>query len=106
LPPSCSSVDNASLTCSPSAAGTYTISVRVNDTYMENTTTTSMLVVRSPASTPGPSGLSSMLVWAGFAAVGVVAIVVVVWAVRRSRRKGFPPSPAQPPRSPGPPPST
>jgi DNA-binding beta-propeller fold protein YncE len=115
LPTGCASANTSSLACTPTAVGTFPLTVEVRDSAGHFAEANSSLVVQKvPAgTTPGkttPSNTgSNEWVWILIAIVVVIAVIlIVVFAARRRR----PPPPVQaspsasgppPPAVPGPP---
>jgi PKD repeat protein len=98
LPSGCATVNRSSLTCSPSATGTYTVRLTVTDSLGKSANTTVLLGVTSPSSAtflglPQTEGYLLLLA----VVVLVIAAGLLAWALRR-RRKGAsgqgPPSPS------------
>ncbi len=91
LPPGCASLNASSLSCSPGAAGNYTISVTVVDAVSAIATGTSTLSVLAalPQGTVPPSGSGIPPVWETFlvgAVPGLLVLIVgAVWLVRKDR---------------------
>ncbi len=99
LPTGCQTADTPSLTCVPSAAGSYTVQVEVHDAaghYVN--ASASVTVTPAPSSTTSSSSspLSGWLLAVIIAAVVIIALLIVL-AVSRRRRKeppvGSAPSP-------------
>ena len=86
LPAGCSTTNAATLTCNPSAAGTFTITVTGTDQATSSAQGTAQLVVKSPTST---SFLGLPLV-AGVGIVVVVLLVVVLAVALMMRRRKKP----------------
>jgi len=88
LPPGCLSQNVSSLSCTPTAPGTYTIEVTVTDSLGHTASATvTIQVAPLPGPLPLPSGVTS-LIWVTLAAViaeglGLVALAFVVWRMRR-----------------------
>lgn len=101
LPPGCAPQNTDRLSCTPSAAGTYTANVTVTDGVGLSATANLTLTV-TPSSTPatpnaGPSFPPAwLLVAAAVAAVAVVVVAVVLWR-RRSRPAPLDPEAGSPP---------
>ncbi len=86
LPSGCGSADAPILSCAPSAAGTYQVTVAATDQVGVTVRSTATLTVVSPAPPSGGGGLTQEDVALGLAllvVLGVVATVVVVVARRR-----------------------
>jgi DNA-binding beta-propeller fold protein YncE len=92
LPPGCQSSNTSSLTCTPTRAGTYLITVSVNGPSGEHNSNSLVVKVEPPSLVPpvmaDPWPLIGVYVAA--AAAGAAASAIVI---RRTRRKG----PASPP---------
>ena len=78
---SCPTLTVRTVSCSVTSAGTYTVSVRVTDSFQDKANNSSTLVVRSPVA----SGLSSLWLWTSLLVVVAAAGILAVWAVWRSR---------------------
>jgi hypothetical protein len=92
LPPGCAAVDLGNFTCRPTAVGTYTIVLRVNDSAGLTANGTTTLTVTNPPPV-GSSGSSAppYLGWVVLGVLGIVVLVVVLpLLLRRARR---PPAP-------------
>jgi PKD repeat protein len=97
LPSGCSTANQSSLTCSPSAAGSYVVQLTVTDSLGKSASSTVTLGVTSPSSStflglPQTEGYLLLL------AVVVIAALLLLWAVLRRRRRApgrgtQPPSP-------------
>jgi len=89
LPAGCASSNSATLVCTPTASGTYTILVTVNDTVRVSATDYLSLTVKA-SSSPSPTymGLSASTwyIIGGFWALAIVMFMLLLLAwVRRSR---------------------
>ena len=86
LPPGCSSADVAALTCTPTQAGKYSVTVSVHDQAGDHQTHT-VLVNIVPAS--GPGGVLGSIWGSPYAVAGIVAgaIVVIAGVVLLLRKK-------------------
>ncbi len=94
LPSSCSSANTSSLRCTPSATGTFHVTVTITDSLGSTAQGRSNLTVENPASTNGSFLGSSNLT---YVIIGVVALVVVIAAVvLLLRRRGGPGAPSAP----------
>jgi PKD domain len=88
LPPGCLSQNVSSLSCVPTAPGTYTVQETVTDSFGHTTSATVTIQVAPLAGPqPLPSGMTT-LIWVTLAAViavglGLVALAFVVWRMRR-----------------------
>ena len=107
LPTGCTSVNASSLNCTPSEAGTFTITLVVRDSLNKTGTNTTQIVVDTTGgSTAGGGSTSSpaLFLFAGVmgtvAAVATAAVLALIW--RRRRRKSppvmLPPRPYVPPQ--------
>ncbi len=86
LPPGCVSTNTASLTCTPSSSGTYTIEVTVTDQAGRSTTSSVNLDV-------GPARVIGLPSTEGYAVTGgviIAAIALIVLAVVLTRRGNRP----------------
>ena len=97
LPSGCSSVDAASVTCTPNSAGDFVVSVTVTDSNGAHVTSTGVKV--SVTTPPGLFGLSGST---GYILLGVIIVVIVAALVaalvaRRRRRRGAQPFTGPPP---------
>ncbi len=100
LPPGCASANAASLTCTPTQAGTFGTQVIVSDAAGHTDTAVTTIQVN-----PGPTllGLPLAVAYALFAAIAViVAVLVAIILVWRRRRRETPPEtpPPEPPLNP------
>lgn len=99
LPTGCSSTDSAVLPCTPSATGTFDVTVNVTDPGGQNASATASIVVNASGSSPGSgsssgSSSSSLWPWIGVGLAVIVAIILLLLVINRRRRK-----PASPPGS-------
>jgi hypothetical protein len=93
LPPGCESANATTVTCQPSAAGTYNVMVSVTDSNGFNVLVGPLAYVVS-SSSPTFLGLPALVGYAVVAVgVAVVALIVIAALVWRSRRGGSPPAP-------------
>lgn len=101
LPSGCSSANRTSLTCRPSATGTYTVLVNVTDHFGKLATGSVTLKVTSSSSSTF-LGLPSVEGYLLLAAIVIIVAALIAWAALRGRRgkKGASPS-ASPPSSEG-----
>ena len=88
LPPGCSSIDRASFSCTPSASGTYTVTVTVTDANGMPITARTQLTVQSEIFGL-PANEAYLLLGLG-AAAAVLGALSVVWVRRRERRRSGP----------------
>jgi DNA-binding beta-propeller fold protein YncE len=89
LPPGCASKDASSITCTPTAVGTYRITVSVHDQVGDHNAHTVVVNVLPAKSTPGVFGLSGdtgYFVVGGVVAVAAAAVALLVVRSRRSKR--------------------
>ncbi len=99
LPPGCSTQDLASISCLPTATGSYSIRVFVNDTSGSSTSTTTLSVGSGnggTSSSPNSSNNSFLLplILIVVAVVAVAAVVgVLMW---RRKKRGAAPTPVPP----------
>jgi len=97
LPPGCPSSNETSVTCDPTAAGTFTATVSVRDVHGDPASASVVVNVTSPAgSGPGPvgSGSAAVLGWvtvSGLAGLAIGAVAVSLW----HRRRGPPVKPPE-----------
>jgi hypothetical protein len=98
LPPGCYSAYSTSIDCVPSAAGSFTIKVFVNDTTGSSNTTTVNLLVKLP---PPPLTVSFLGLTSGEVYTVLVVIMVAIFAAMlyaaRRLRKTYPPR-SEPPK--------
>jgi outer membrane biosynthesis protein TonB len=90
LPAGCTTSNTASLTCTPSTSGTFTIRIYVNDSFgVSATTTLSLKVNGASSSTQTVMGLS---VSAWYVIVGIVVLIAILLllALLFRRRKSRP----------------
>ncbi len=97
LPTGCAGSNASSITCTPTAAGLFPVTVVVTDTLGVATSAQLNVTVSAPSSSGGLLGLSGSL---GYVVVGaIVAVVVVVAALAlllRRRRTASAPEPEAP----------
>jgi hypothetical protein len=87
LPPGCTSADVAVLTCTPTQAGKYSVTVNVHDQVGDHQTHT-VLVNIVPANSGGLLGLSGndgYYLLAGIGAAVILGLIAVVLVMRRRR---------------------
>jgi hypothetical protein len=86
LPAGCSSTNRSTVTCAPSTAGTYPVTVTVTDANGATARSAALpfTVEARPGAAPGPTTEEDLLIALGVAAA-LVAIVVVAAVVRRKR---------------------
>jgi len=92
LPPGCASSGNSTLVCTPSAIGTYSVTVVVTDSngYSVMSSPVGITVV-SPVPTPANSGGLNGLEWSllgALVALSVVVAILLVYVFVRKGRKG------------------
>jgi hypothetical protein len=100
LPAGCSSTDTSALTCTPTANGTFTIRVFVNDSAGHSRSDTTTLTVNSGnGSSSSGSSTTLLLVIVVVVVVVVVAVVAVVMLRKKKQAQSVPPPAyyAQPP---------
>ncbi len=98
LPPGCVSANTASLTCTPSSSGTYTIEVTVTDQAGRSTTSSVNLNV-------GPARVIGLPSSEGYAVIGgviIAAIALIVLALVLTRQGNRRPRDSKPGSSPPP----
>jgi len=88
LPTSCPELDAATISCSPAAYGTYIVTVQVNDSVGDRSTSSTTLVVSSTL----PFGLF----WGAVIVALIVVAAAAVWFARKFRRKRALPIPSPP----------
>ncbi len=107
LPTGCTSVNASSLNCTPSEAGTFTITLVVRDSLNKTGTNTTQIVVDTtggPTAGGGSTSSPALFLFAGVmgtvAAVATAAVLALI--LRRRRRKSppvmLPPRPYVPPQ--------
>jgi PKD repeat protein len=97
LPPGCVSSDTVVLSCQPSAAANYTVSVRVQDRSGQNITASLWVLVTAPAPGGGGGGSTSNLPAGTLLALAlaVVVLVAIAAAALLLRRRRTPPTQAE-----------
>ncbi len=85
LPAGCASADTSALMCTPTATGTFTITVAVTDSIGRSATATVSLTVNPPVNTI--LGLPAAEGYAIFGAIAVATVAGVAVVAVRSRRK-------------------
>ena len=99
LPPGCSSVDSARISCAPADAGTYSISVTMEDSNGVNVTSGALALVVTPTSGPNVLELTAL----GLAVAAAVIALGSMWMASRGRKgKGGIAQPARSTRTGGP----
>lgn len=94
LPSGCSSSDTATLACTPSASGTFSVAVSVTDALGVSANATAVLTVQSSA---GVLGLPGVL---GYVVIAVIVLVILGGvAVLLLRRRGGRAPPAKAPET-------
>lgn len=96
LPGGCLSRNSSTLSCTPTASGTFAVNVTVTDSLGVSAYGLLNLTVQPTSTTSSGLGGSSTILWAIVAVVVIVAIVAVVVLMRRRR----PPEPAAAPAAP------
>ncbi|MDE1881283.1 MAG: PKD domain-containing protein [Euryarchaeota archaeon] len=87
LPPGCQNNYAAYLSCTPSAAGTFPITLRVNDQTGSLVYANTQIVVTSPNPTPTTS---PGVVWVPAGLVSMAIAAIIVWVVLLLRRPSRP----------------
>lgn len=89
LPPGCSSADTPMLNCTPSRAGSYTVTITVRDGVGDHATHVVSLQVSASPSSRGPLGVLSEWEWValGTALAAVLGLLLAVLVMRRRRPK-------------------
>lgn len=104
LPTNCNNIDSSSVTCDPSVAGTWSVTVTVTDSDGDSVTSSpTTFTVSSPPSTVGgvPTNTFYLIVGVVISAVVVVVVLVAVLLLRRRPpANAVPPSPPLPPSQP------
>ena len=105
LPAGCASADAATVTCVPTAPGTYQIVVNVTDSNGVQATSSALSFTVSPVPAPSPA-LGGFTLWGSLVAGVVVvgAVAAVLW-VRRPRPTPSTPDTTSPPPDPSLPPT-
>lgn len=88
LPAGCTSENTSTLHCTPTATGTFNITVTATDSNGKSTTGSVLLVVNSASSSSGSGG--SLLLYGLIGAVVVILVVAVVLLMGRRRRTRTP----------------
>jgi hypothetical protein len=87
LPAGCLSVDQPTLTCTPSTAGQFNVSVTVTDPYGHSASASTFVVVRQvPGGTPGTDLLGTPVAQASAFIAGAVIVGVLLETYRRRRQ--------------------
>ena len=107
LPSGCSTSNTASLSCTPSATGTFNVVVWVNDSAGHSATrSTTLTVTKASGSSSSSSWITLLIV---IIVVVMVAVLVAVLLIARKRKRNNPPpmtgAPAPGAQPPAPPPS-
>jgi hypothetical protein len=100
LPPGCPSADQANLSCTPSASGSFVIDVAVTDAAGARASATANLTVSPAPSSNGLLGLSGTEAYGLGGGIVVVAVAVLLLVLLRARRR--PSAPAGSPEGPAP----
>ena len=88
LPPGCGSVDQPTLTCTPSEAGRYNVSVAVSTATGANASASTDVIIRGAPSGPAaPSDIFGTPVGEGIAFVAGAVLVAVLFESYRRRRQ-------------------
>jgi hypothetical protein len=98
LPAGCSSANAATVTCAPTATGSYNVTATVTDSNGANVTSGGRSLEVTAASYSGLLGLPGSAGWVVLALLlAVAAVVIALVLVRRKRSAGPPPPPPPPP---------
>ena len=89
LPTGCSGANRSSVVCTPTAVGTYPMTVEVHDSAGHFAEANASLTVTSASAPKANNSGSSSWIWILIAVVVVVAILLIVLLARR-RKKGEP----------------
>ena len=104
LPDGCASSGSSTISCQPTVARNYTVSVTISDRAHENRTASTWVLVTAASSGSGGTGSGSLLSGSSgiyvLLAVIVVAAIAAVAVVALWRRRSSPPDEA-PSESPG-----
>lgn len=93
LPPGCTSADVATLTCVPTQAGVYQVTITVLDQAGDHQSHTVPVHVVAASNGPVPQGLLGLPGYDGYIAIGgVVAAVLLAAVVLAKRKRGRAPS--------------
>ena len=85
LPTGCSSANKTSLVCTPTATGTYNVSVTVTDSFGLSATSTTLVTVENPPAAANFFTTTTGLLAIGLVVVVVIAVVAVALLMRRRR---------------------
>lgn len=88
LPPGCDSANTPSLRCTPTQAGTFPITVFINDSAGNDARAATVLTVESADTSSGAGSDPWLYALAGVVAVAAVTAGMVGWRRRRSRPGG------------------
>lgn len=106
LPPGCAGANTSSISCSPTASGSYTAGISVSDALGEvANTSVSLSVAGAPSTGPAPASSGFSPTTVALAAVGGILIGAVVVALVLRRRQGGAPEPPRGEAGPPEPPS-
>ncbi|HEY6238783.1 MAG TPA: hypothetical protein VIZ68_06330, partial [Thermoplasmata archaeon] len=86
LPTGCTPANRSGLSCVPTAAGTYNVTINVTDTLGVSASAYAPLTVEAASSGSGLLGLSGSLGYLLLAAIVVIVLVVVLVLLMRRRR--------------------
>ena len=81
LPPGCGTFNQTNLSCIPSEPGTYTVTVRVTDSYTQFSQKSLTLTVTGMGPTTNSTGRAGLTTTDEYIIVGVMAVIVVVAVV-------------------------
>ena len=98
LPAGCASANASAVVCTPTASGSFNVSVTATDSLGKSTTGQVVLTVQAPASTNSGGGLSGSPLLYVFLAIIVVAAIALVLLLRKPK----PPAPAPAAKAPAP----
>jgi PKD repeat protein len=101
LPDGCASSGTSTITCQPTVARNYTVSVTISDRAHENRTASTWVLVTAASSGSGGAGAGSLLSGSSWIYVLLAVIVVAAIAFVALRRRRSPPTDVEPSEAPG-----